>query len=108
MRVDLQVSVEPVNVSDPVPLLELVPELVFPFPSKGVSLFTRCPFPFLQIPLQFIQHPLCFKLSSMNHTVNRKTEMNTAGTIRRAPLTVTLTNVQTSQNKKLRTTPASA
>ena len=44
----------------------------------------------------------------MNHTVNRKTDRKTAGTIRRAPLTDTLTKEHTSQNKKVTTTPASA
>jgi hypothetical protein len=86
--------------------LRLEVELFEVSASKFWSLFTRRPF--WHTPLQFIQHPLCFRLSFMNQTVNRKTVRKTAGTMRRAPLTETLTREHTSQNKKVITTPAKA
>jgi hypothetical protein len=74
---------------------------------KGRSLFTSFP-RVLHLPLQFIQHPLCFRLSFINHTVKRNTHIKTAGTIRMAPLTDTLTKEHTNQNKNVKTIPERA
>jgi hypothetical protein len=105
VRVVLHSGSEADEADDPLEPLDPVPDV--DEGCKGFSLLTRCHFLLLQ-PLQSIQHPLCLRLSFMNHTVKKKTIMNTAGTIRIAPLTVTLTSEHTNQNKNVKTTPTIA
>ncbi len=50
--------------------------------DKGLGLFTRCGLPFSSP--QFIQHPLFFILSFINHTVNKNMPAKIAGITRTA------------------------